>query len=96
MTEEELKEKIIVLQNFHRVKDKKIKNYEEERKRHNILIDKQKQEIKILQKRIDKAIEYIENNKVSISIKPNSKYSIPIEHLLEILKGSDKEWVTFG
>ena len=37
----ELKEKIIVLQNFHKVKDKKLKLFEEERERHNKLIAKQ-------------------------------------------------------
>lgn len=51
---EELKEKIILLRNFHKVKDKKIKLFKEQIERDNILINKQKQEIKRLNKEIEK------------------------------------------
>ena len=96
----ELKEKIIVLQNFHKVKDKKLKNYEEERIRHNKLIDKQKQEINRLEKnneflnkcnieltnRITKAIYRIQLLQMDgeVSIKDLGK-------IVKDLKGSDKE-----
>ena len=83
----ELKEKIIVLQNFHKVKDKKLKLFEEERERHNKLIAKQKE-------RISRAIKYIENTYKGLE---NEDGSLPMtlhdQELLEILQGSDKEWV---
>ena len=55
---EKLKEKIIILQNFHKVKDKKLKLFEEERRRHNILIDKQKKQIAKLKKEIERLKKY--------------------------------------
>jgi len=45
---------------------------------------KKKSNEKILQERIDKAIEYIENM-------PKTGCSIRLDELLDILKGSDKE-----
>ena len=81
----ELKEKIIVLQNFHKVKDKKLKLFEEERERHNKLIALQKE-------RINRAIKYIENTYKGLE---NEDGSLPMtlhdQELLEILQGSDKE-----
>ena len=43
---------------------------------------------KDLEKIIEEIREYIENNKIKISIKRNSEYSIPIE---EILNKTNKE-----
>ena len=96
----ELKEKIIVLQNFHKVKDKKLKLFEEEREKHNKLIDKQKQEIN----RLEKNNEFL--NKCNIELTSRISKSIHRIQILQMdnevsikdlgkivrdLKGSDKE-----
>ena len=78
----ELKEKIIVLQNFHKVKDKKLKLFEEERERHNKLIAKQKE-------RINRARSKLQ------SMFDNGNEETILDDLLEldkILEGSDNEW----
>ena len=84
MNEKELKEKIVRLQNFHIIKDKKLKLFEEERERHNKLIAKQKE-------RINRAIKYIEKESY-FYYKDNEEVidRTPVEHLLDILRG-DKE-----
>ena len=81
----ELKEKIIVLQNFHKVKDKKLKLFEEERERHNKLIALQKE-------RMNRAIKYIKENTDEIDKDMRiPQISFDYVELLSILEGSDKE-----
>lgn len=79
MSEKEaLKEKIVRLQNFHKIKDKKIKLMEDRIERQNKLIALQKE-------RINRAIKYAKEN-----VMYDRSY-ITVNHLIEILKGSDKE-----
>lgn len=77
----ELKEKIIVLQNFHKVKDKKLKLFEEERERHNKLIAKQKEKINRARSKLKSIFTIGEGNTI-------------LQDLVEldkILEGSDNE-----
>lgn len=46
---------------------------------------------KDLEKIIEEIREYIENNKIKISIKRNSEYAIPIEEIENILNKTNKE-----
>jgi len=59
-----------------------------------VKIDKLEKEIERLNNIINKAIEYIEKNVWSCYILDDEKELIETdsEELLEILKGSDKEW----
>ena len=49
------------------------------------------EKIKDLEKIIEEIREYIENNKIKISIKRNSEYAIPIEEIENILSKTNKE-----
>ena len=82
----ELKEKVIVLQNFHKVKDKKLKLMEDRIERQNKLIAVHQDRVEIANNYIDQVIMY----KI-----PKELYN-DIEKLQDIINGnnfsgSDKE-----
>lgn len=82
----ELKEKVIVLQNFHKVKDKKLKLMEDRIERQNKLIALHQDRVEIANNYIDQVIMY----KI-----PKELYN-DIEKLQDIINGnnfsgSDKE-----
>jgi predicted nucleic acid-binding Zn-ribbon protein len=85
MSEKEaLKEKIVRLQNFHKIKDKKIKLMEDRIERQNKLIAKQKE-------RTNRAIKYIKEYWYHYDKGDKECMLYSTNELLNILEGSDKE-----
>lgn len=87
----ELKEKIIVLQNFHRVKDKKLKLFEEERERHNKLIAKQKEEINSLKKSFNQCVCQFEDLEFALRTVKKTQETIKVSQVIELLETMKKQ-----